>query len=61
MLEGFDFEKFSKNLKAGILKVDLRMDVDYKGKNIGKVHDHGTGFRIMPSLLDKIFSGKKVL
>ena len=61
LLEGFDFEKFSKNLKAGILKVDLRMDVDYKGKNTGKVHDHGTGFRIMPSMLDKIFSGKRVV
>ena len=61
LLEGFDFSKFAKNLKDGILKVDIRMDVDYTGKNIGKIHDHGTAFRIMPSLLDRCFSGRRVV
>ena len=61
LLEGFDFKKFSLNLQDGILKVDLRMDIDYTGKNVGKIHDHGTAFRIMPSMLDKIFTGKQVV
>lgn len=57
LLEGFDFYKFSKNLRKGILKVDIRLGM-YSN---GKYHDHGTGIRIKPSLLDECFKGKKVL
>jgi len=57
LLEGFDFTKFAKNLKDGILKVDIRLGL-YPD---GRFHDHGTGVRIRPALLDECFSGKKVL
>lgn len=57
LLDGFDFKKFSENLKEGVLKVDIRLGL----YNDGSFHDHGTGVRIRPSLLDKCFSGKKVL
>ncbi len=57
LLEGFDFNKFTSNLKEGILKVDIRLGL-YSN---GNFHDHGTGVRIKPSLLDKCFTGKKVL
>lgn len=57
LLEGFDFDKFSTNLKDGVLKVDIRLGL-YSN---GDFHDHGTGVRIKPSLLDECFSGKQVL
>ena len=57
LLEGFDFNKFAKSLKDGILKVDIRLGL-YSN---GSPHDHGTGIRINPTLLDECFSGKQVL
>ena len=57
LLEGFNFDKFVKSLKDGILKVDIRLGLYSNGRH----HDHGTGVRIKPSLLDECFSGKKVL
>ena len=57
LLEGFNFDKFTKSLKDGILKVDIRLGLYSNGGH----HDHGTGVRIKPSLLDECFSGKKVL
>ena len=57
LLEGFDFNKFSKSLKDGILKIDIRLGL----YSDGRFHDHGTGVRINPSLLDECFSGKKIL
>ena len=57
LLEGFDFDKFSKSLKDGILKIDIRLGLHPDGR----FHDHGTGVRINPSLLDECFSGKQVL
>ena len=57
LLEGFNFDKFAKSLKDGILKVDIRLGLYSDGRN----HDHGTAVRIKPSLLDECFSGTKVL
>jgi hypothetical protein len=57
LLQGFDFSKFAKSLKDGILKVDIRLGL----YSDGRFHDHGTGVRIKPSLLDECFTGKKVL
>jgi len=50
-LEGFGFETFSQLIREGILKVDLRVG-HYPN---GRVHDHGTGFRIMPEYFPKCF------
>lgn len=50
-LEGFSFETFAKLIKEGLLKVDLRVG-HYPN---GKVHDHGTGFRIKPEYFTKCF------
>ena len=58
-LQGLDFEKFITNLQKGILKVDIRLGFYNSGKNEGKPHDHGTGFRINPTFLDLIFSKRK--
>lgn len=45
-VEGFDFEKFLNLMNKGKIFVDLRIDRYSKGKNRGKLHDHGTGFHI---------------
>lgn len=52
LLQGFNFNKFAEQLKNGILKVDIRLGL-YPN---GRYHDHGTGVRIKPELLDQCFS-----
>ena len=43
---GFDYDAFISLLEAGKIYVDLRIGQYHDGKNKGKTHDHGTGFRI---------------
>ena len=50
-------KNFSKNLDQGILVAEPRMGFNGPDtKKPGSPHDHGTAFRINPSLLDKIFA-----
>jgi hypothetical protein len=51
LLDGFGFKRFSKLVKEGLLKVDLRIG-HYPD---GRLHDHGTGFRILPKYLPQCF------
>lgn len=51
LLDGFGFEKFSELVKEGKLKVDIRIG-HYPD---GRLHDHGTGFRILPRYLPQCF------
>lgn len=53
IFEGLTLEKMIKGLKNGDILVDLRIGVYASGKNQGKTHDHGTGFRIK---LDKLLT-----
>lgn len=55
LLQGFDFKNFSKQLSKGLLKVDIRLGLYADGR----LHDHGTGVRIQPALLDFCFSVRK--
>ena len=48
-VSGFDYEAFINLLEAGKIYVDLRIGQYHSGKNKGKTHDHGTGFRIRES------------
>lgn len=45
-VSGFDYNAFIMLLEAGKIYVDLRIGQYHNGKNKGKTHDHGTGFRI---------------
>ena len=38
--------KFKSAVESDKLKIDIRIGVYRSGKNKGKYHDHGTGFRI---------------
>lgn len=56
VLSGLTFEKFIISLKQGIIKYDIRAGVYRTGKNKGKTHDHGSGFRIFKKDLNKVFT-----
>ncbi len=45
-ISGFDYDAFIALLEAGKIYVDLRIGQYREGRNKGKTHDHGTGFRI---------------
>lgn len=55
---GGSFERFLSLLKEGKIQYDIRIG-SYKteGKNYGKVHDHGSAFRVARTDLKKLFSG----
>lgn len=57
LLSDLNAEKFKASIENDKLKVDIRIGVYRTGKNKGKYHDHGTGFRINKrdflSLFDK--------
>lgn len=55
LLQGFDFTKFKEQLDKGMLKIDIRLGL-YPN---GDYHDHGTGVRIQPDLLDLCFSKRE--
>ena len=55
LMSGFGFENFVNLLKKGKILVDIRI-----GKYPdGKMHDHGTGFRVKPEDLDLCFSNRE--
>jgi len=52
LLDGFSFERFSELMTEGQLKVDIRIGHHPDGR----LHDHGTGFRILPKFLPQCFA-----
>jgi len=46
LLSNLNINKFKSAVESDKLKIDIRMGVYRSGKNKGKYHDHGTGFRI---------------
>lgn len=46
LLFDLNIDKFQKAVQQDKLKVDIRIGVYRSGKNKGRYHDHGTGFRI---------------
>ncbi len=51
LLDGFSFERFSELVREDLLKIDVRIG-HYPD---GRLHDHGTGFRILPKYLPQCF------
>jgi hypothetical protein len=57
VLYGFSFERFINLIQNGIIKVELRIGIYPKGhKQAGKIHDHGTGFRVLENNLQDCFA-----
>jgi len=46
LLSNLNINKFKSAIENDKLKIDIRIGVYRSGKNKGKYHDHGTGFRI---------------
>lgn len=55
LLNGFSFINFIKLINDGVILVDIRIS-QYPD---GRLHDHGTGFRVSPKKLDMCFSIRK--
>ncbi len=60
LLIGLTFEKFIKLVKEGVILYDIRIGVYRSGKNKGKTHDHGSGFRFQKHNLNKVFDVEEV-
>lgn len=52
----FDFEKFLNEIEGGNIQFDIRIGVYNSGKNIGKTHDHGSGFRVKRENFKKLYT-----
>lgn len=55
LLSGLTFEKFIDCVKNGLIVYDVRLGAYRSGKNKGKPHDHGSGFRVLKNNLRKVF------
>jgi hypothetical protein len=51
----FSFEKFLEYIKTGIIQYDIRIGSYKSGINYGKIHDHGSGFRIHRNRLKDLY------
>lgn len=60
LLLGLTFEKFIDFVKKGLIVYDIRLGVYRSGKNKGKTHDHGSGFRILKNNLNQVFEIKEI-
>ncbi|SCG86933.1 MvaI/BcnI family restriction endonuclease [Methanobacterium congolense] len=60
LLTGLTFEKFIQLIKEGLILYDIRIGVFRSGKNKGKTHDHGSGFRFKKNNLEEIFDFEKI-
>ncbi len=49
-------DKFLELLDRGLIMFDIRIGSYKSGRNVGKAHDHGSGFRILESNLRLLFS-----
>ena len=56
LLTGCTFESFLCAVKDGRVKYDIRIGSHKSGKNKGKVHDHGSGFRIRKNEISSLFN-----
>ena len=50
------FDRFINLIDQGNIMIDIRLGTYRSGKNIGKLHDHGTGFRIKKQDIHCLYS-----
>lgn len=61
LLDGFNSQAIVDLVNKGEIYVDLRIGQYHNGKNKGKTHDHGTGFRIFEKSHYLIFNIKRIV
>lgn len=57
----FNFDKFLTELQNGNIMFDIRIGVYNSGKNYGKTHDHGSGFRIKKENFHLLYNTTKTI
>jgi len=60
LLSGLTFEKFLNVIREDIILTDIRIGSYGSGPNRGKVHDHGTGFRIKKDNIKDVFEIEEI-
>ncbi len=62
LFSGFrSFEHFLNLLEAGIIMYDIRIGAYKSGKNRGKTHDHGSGFRIKRENMHQLYTTHRII
>jgi hypothetical protein len=57
----FNFEKFLKSIENGVIMFDIRIGVHKTGRNYGKPHDHGSGFRVKKENISELYDDYFIL
>lgn len=57
----FNFDAFINAIEQGLIQFDIRIGAYNSGRNIGKAHDHGSGFRIRPSNLNVLYDDYRII
>jgi hypothetical protein len=60
LLVGLTFDKFLNGIESGIIFYDIRIGAYKSGKNKGKSHDHGSGFRIKKENIPELFEVSEI-
>lgn len=60
LLTGLTFIKFLEGIKNGDIFYDIRIGVYRSGKNRGKTHDHGSGFRVRKNRIEHVFKISRI-
>lgn len=55
LLTGFTLEKLLNLIESDYIMYDIRIGLYRSGRNVGRIHDHGSGFRIHRRNLDRGF------
>lgn len=55
----FNIGHFITAMENGGIMVDIRIGTYKSGSNMGKPHDHGTGFRVKREFLDKLYDERE--
>lgn len=57
----FDFDKLLKEIEKGGIMFDIRIGVYNSGKNYGKIHDHGSGFRVKAANFKNLYDSYETI
>ncbi|KKN07057.1 hypothetical protein LCGC14_1071040 [marine sediment metagenome] len=60
LLSGLTLEKFIMLIRGDIILFDIRIGAYRSGKNKGKIHDHGSGFRVHRRDIPKVFNIEEI-
>lgn len=56
-----NFDIFIKLIEDGIIRISFKIDVFYKERRKGQIHDHGTGFDIKKRDIEKLYYKYKTI